>query len=136
MASPFDALDALTQVAVDAVYGEDFRFEPRARSGDVNAPDAPDAARAVVASVPGIYHAGAARGDSGPAHRVGVTAESPGVISTRPVLTVQASRLPWRPRTGDRVLRLATGQAFRIAEPKAGGNGARWTLDLNAEATP
>jgi hypothetical protein len=136
MPSPFDTLDALTQVAVDAVCGEDFRFEPRADTGDVNAPDAPDAGRVVLVSVPGVFHAGAARGDSGPAHRVGVAAESPGVISSRPVLTVQASRLLWRPRTGDRVIRLATGEAFRIAEPKAGGNGARWTLDLNAEAAP
>lgn len=133
MASPFDRLDALAQRTVDAVNGEAFRFEPRTDGGDVNSDDIPDPSRVIVDPVIVAFHASPARADSGPAHRPGFISDKPGVIASRPIVTVQASRLPWRPQTNDRLVRLKTGEAFRIAEPKPTGNGARWTLDLNVE---
>lgn len=136
MASPFDRLDAVSQRAVDVVNGEAFRFEPMAEAADVNAGDAPDPDRVVVDPVICVYHAPVARADAGPLARPGFLSESPGVIASRPVVTVQASRLPWRPRTNDRLIRAKTGEAFRVAEPKPTGNGQRWTLDLNIEAPP
>lgn len=133
MASPFDRLDAVSQRAVDGVNGEAFRFEPMAEAADVNADDAPDPDRIVVDPVICVFHAPGARADSGPLARPGFVSESPGVIASRPVVTVQASRLPWRPRTNDRLIRHKTGEVFRVAEPRPSGNGQRWTLDLNIE---
>lgn len=135
MPSPFAEDAAMASDTIAGVFGEAFRFEPRIDSGDVNGDDQADPSRVVVEPVIAIFRAPAARADSGPARMPGVVSNSPGVISSRPVVTVQASKLPWRPQTNDRLVRLETGEAFRVAETKPWGVGDLWMLDLNLEET-
>lgn len=133
MPSPFAEAAAIASDTIAGIFGEAFRFEPRTDSGDVNSDDQPDPSRVVVESVVAIFRAPGARADSGPARMPGFVSESPGIIASRPAVTVQASRLPWRPQTNDRLVRLDTGDAFRVAEAKPWGVGDLWMLDLNVE---
>lgn len=133
MPSPFAEVAAMASDTIADVFGEAFRFEPRTDSGDVNSDDQPDPSRVAVESVIAIFRSPGARADSGAARLPGLISDSPGVISSRPVVTVQAAKLPWRPQTNDRLVRLETGEAFRVAEVKQWGVGALWALDLNIE---
>lgn len=102
-------------------------------AGDVNKRSAPDPGRAVIASLVGIYGEGAARAMSGPSSTtgLGVKTEQFAHISDRPFLSVRLVQFPdYMPRGGDHVLRKATAQLYRIAEPLNDGFGLV-RLDLN-----
>jgi hypothetical protein len=58
----------------------------------------------------------AARAAAGPFAQVGVKPERAGHSTDRPYLSLDLSRLPWRPRIGDHAVQEDTGRIFRIHE--------------------
>lgn len=142
MGTPFQDACAAASAAVDSTYCEPAIFRPMgAAGGDVNARQSPDPDRPVwgddqtvrpfVAFFPEPY----ARAFSGPARVQGVKAEHPGHASERPYVDLALAQLPYKPRGGDQILRVATGQLFRIAEPKPDGTG-RARCDVNLISPP
>ncbi|WP_316234971.1 hypothetical protein [Bradyrhizobium sp. SZCCHNR1058] len=83
---------------------------------DRNAPHIPDLARSVVEHVLCPFGDSAARAGAGAFAQVGVKPERAGHSTSRPYLSLDLSRLPWRPRVGDLVTQEAGGQRYRIHE--------------------
>jgi hypothetical protein len=132
MASPFDSLDLMIQGVVDGCFGESFRFEPMRTINNVNAPRVVDNTRAVITTT-AIFHATATRVDAGATYGRVYDAQSPGLTSARPQVTVKAESLGWMPLVGDRIVRISDSTAWRVSEVVPDGNGQRITLDLNEE---
>lgn len=125
-----DAL-ALASECFDATMGEHWIFQPSAiAGGDVNGRPSPDPDRPERRIV-GIYINPYARAASAETRTQGVKPERPGHASSRPQLDFDTTQLPYRPRQGDRVVRLKSGQVFHVAEVKFPSAGPRDKLDLN-----
>ena len=116
MASPFARAIAAAAVTHDNIMAETFTFQPQKYQTDRNAPKVVDPDRAVVTGVKCPYGDSAARAGAGPFHQVGVQPERPGNSTSRPYISVDLSRLPYRPRIGDLVLRELTQTLYRIVE--------------------
>lgn len=119
-------------VTADGVMGEAFEYRPMASGPNVNARAIVDVTRAIVPFV-AIYGEPFARAASGPVRTPGVDPQRQGHAahaSDRPFISLRLTLLPYAPRTGDQVMRVATGQVFSVAEIlRDGFNLAR--LDLN-----
>jgi hypothetical protein len=116
MASPFERAIAAAAVTHDNIMAETFTFQPQKYQTDRNAPKVADPDRPVVAGVKCPYGDGASRAAAGPAHQVGVQPERPGHSTSRPFVSLDLTRLPYRPRQGDLVLRELTQTLYRIFE--------------------
>lgn len=120
---------ALASEGIDDVFGEAWQYQPMAKT-DSNGRAVPDPSRAIVERLIAVYIAPYARAFSGVTKKQGVTPERPGHASDRPVCDLALWRLPYPPQNDDRLLRLKTGDLFKIAEPRPMGVG-RSALDLN-----
>lgn len=131
-ASPFARAFAAGAVTVDQIMAEEFEYRPMATWPEVNRRRQPDATRAIM-RFKAIFGEPYARVASGEVKTVGVAPERAGHIlfaSDRPFISVRLAVLPYKPRTGDQVVRIASGVAYQIAEPLTEGlEVAR--LDLN-----
>lgn len=116
MASPFARAIAAAAVTHDNIMAETFEFRPQQFQSDRNAPTIADRDRAVVSGVKCPFVDSAARGGAGPFHQVGVQPERPGNSTSRPSISLDLSRLAYRPRKGDQVLREETQTLYRIFE--------------------
>ncbi|WP_316178098.1 MULTISPECIES: hypothetical protein [unclassified Bradyrhizobium] len=116
MPSPFARAVAAAAVTHDCIQGERFTFSPMKYDTDRNAPLISDQARAVVERVLCPFGESAARSGGGAFSQAGVKPERAGHSSDRPYVSLDLSRLAWRPRTGDLVTQEATGRRFRIHE--------------------
>ena len=116
MASPFARAVAAAAVTHDKVQGDLFTFVPQKYQTDRNAPLIPDGDRVVVEHVLCPFGESAARAAAGPFHQVGVQPERAGHSTSRPYVSLQLARLPWRPRSGDVVTKEDDGRRFRIHE--------------------
>ncbi|WP_316197743.1 MULTISPECIES: hypothetical protein [unclassified Bradyrhizobium] len=116
MPSPFARAVAAAAVTHDRVHGDLFTFSPMSYQSDRNAPLIPDPSRAVVAHVLCPFGETAARASAGAFAQPGVKPERAGHSTDRPYVSLDLSRLAWRPRTGDLVTQEATGRRFRIHE--------------------
>ncbi|MCB2106359.1 MAG: hypothetical protein KDE14_01605 [Rhodobacteraceae bacterium] len=115
MASPFARLAAVAAVTHDKVHGEAFEFRPMKHQADRNAPRVVDDSRPVVTAL-AVWGDPAARAGAGPFHQVGVQPERAGHSTTRPYISLQLSRLPYRPSVGDLVWRQEAETLYRIFE--------------------
>lgn len=133
MASPFDAAVKAAGAIHDRIMGETFEFHPMAvGNADVNSRAAitADPDRAIVLNLLAVWGNPSARTGSGAVRTIGVEPELPGHASDRPFISLDLSRLPYAPKRGDKVKRLANGQSYKIAEVLPSQPGfAR--LDLN-----
>ncbi|WP_316181391.1 hypothetical protein [Bradyrhizobium sp. SZCCHNRI1009] len=116
MASPFARAVAAAAVTHDRIQGEHFTFAPMKYDTDRNAPLIPDPARAVVEHVLCPFGESAARAGAGAFAQAGVKPERVGHSTDRPYLSLDLSRLAWRPRIGDLVTQEATERRFRVHE--------------------
>jgi hypothetical protein len=116
MASPFQRLVAVAAVAHDKIMGDKFTFAPMKYDTDRNAPLIPDLARNVVEDVLCPFGDSAARAGAGPFSQVGVQPDRAAISTSRPYVSLDLSRLPWRPRIGDVVTKEDSGKRYRIAE--------------------
>ncbi|CUA90911.1 hypothetical protein IMF23_04325 [Chelatococcus daeguensis] len=134
MPSAFDDLNGELNAAVDAVFAEGFVLRPRAVTKP-NGRSEPDPSRAVVDFL-GITAEVASRANSGQriAH-MAPRSDRAGFASSRINVGVSPGQLPYRPRTGDYVLRVDTNELFEIAEIRPDGMGG-YALDLNELVAP
>lgn len=116
MASPFARAIAAAAVTHDNIMSETFTFQPQKYQTDRNAPLIPDTGRAVVEHVLCPFGEYAARAGAGAFAQVGVKPERAGHSTDRPYVSLQLSRLPWRPRQGDIVTKEDDGRRFRVHE--------------------
>lgn len=116
MPSPFARAVAAAAVTHDKIQGELFTFAPMKYQTDRNAPLVPDSDRAVVQHVRAPFGDSAARAAAGPFHQVGVQPERAGHSTSRPYVSLDLSRLPWRPRVGDVLTREDTGERYKVHE--------------------
>jgi hypothetical protein len=116
MASPFARAVAAAAVTHDRIHGEKFTFAPMKYDTDRNAPLIPDLTRNKIEHVLCPYTESAARAGVGPFAQVGVQPAPAAHSTARPSVSLDLSRLPWRPRIGDVVMREDTGQRFKIHE--------------------
>lgn len=130
MSSPFQNAMRVAAVTHDRVMGERFEYRPMRASSDRNAPERVDPDRAIVPDLLAPWVDGSARFHSGPPKSPGVTAEHPGIASTRPAISVDLLRLPYKPKHGDHVVRLATAATYKVAEVQPSSPGFV-RLDLN-----
>ncbi len=129
MTTPFQDAVAASSAAVDAVYGEPYRYQPMTCDTDPNARMIIDGSRAVLTitcTMVDIY----ARADSAASRTQGVIPEKPGHASDRPSVSIDRVALPYDPRKGDRLTRLSDGVLFQVAEPRI-RDTTRVFLDLN-----
>lgn len=130
MSSPFDNIAAAAGTICDSIMGEMFDIFPMTAATDVNARPGADTDRGNLQSVLMVWGEPSARAHSGAVQTPGVRAEQPGHASARPFVSLQLSRVPYRLRSGDQIVRRKTGTRYRIAEPLPSTPGfAR--LDLN-----
>ena len=116
MASPLARAIAAAAVTHDNIMAETFEFRPQKYQTDRNAPRVDDPERPVKAGVKCPFGDSAARAGAGPFHQVGVQPERPGNSTARPYISLDLTRLPYRPRLGDLVLREETQTLYRIFE--------------------
>ncbi|WP_315721631.1 MULTISPECIES: hypothetical protein [unclassified Bradyrhizobium] len=116
MASPFERAVAAAAVMHDKIQGDKFTFAPMKYDTDRNAPLIPDLSRDVVEHVICPFTETAARAGAGPFAQVGVQPERAAHSTARPTVSLDLSRLPWRPRVGDMVTQEGTGRRFKIFE--------------------
>jgi len=116
MASPFARAVAAAAVTHDRIQGERFTFAPMKHAADRNAPLIPDSSRDVVEHVLCPFGESSARAAAGPFHQVGVQPERASHSTVRPYVSLDLSRLPWRPKQGDLLTAEDSGRRFRIFE--------------------
>lgn len=124
-----EAFALASQDGIDGTFGELWTYLPMTRA-DPNGRGTPDPGRAVVNNLTAVYIGPFARAFSAETRKQGVRPEQPGHASDRPVCDLDLSRLPYRPRGGDRVVRLQTGLLYGVAEVRPAGV-SRAALDLN-----
>jgi hypothetical protein len=130
MTNPFAAAISAAAKVHDSIMGESFDYRPMAQTNDVNAKPSADGTRAIVTGLRLPFGEPTARFDSGAMQTPGVRAERPGHATARPFVSLDLSLLPYAPKRGDRVLRVANGALYQIAEILPSTPGfAR--LDLN-----
>lgn len=133
MTSPFECELAAASAAVDEAFAdnEGWLYQPFASpGGDVNARGAPDPDRPQM-QIQGVFIKPYARAFSVEARHQGLKPERPGHASARPQIDFDVTQLPYAPRNGDRVLRLADGTLYHVAELKFPMAGPRQQFDLN-----
>jgi hypothetical protein len=113
MASPFERAFAAAAVTHDRLVGDPFTFAPMKYDTERNAPLIPDQSRSVVQGVLCPFTESAARAGGGPFSQVGVQPERAAHATARPNISLDLSRLPWRPRIGDVVTQENTGRRFQ-----------------------
>jgi len=128
-ASLFEESFAVASEGIDDVFGEAWQYLPMA-TPDVNSRAVADTIRAIVPCFIAVYQGAYARAFSAETRKQGLKPEHPGHASNRPVCDLALCRLPYLPKNGDHVVRLKTGDVFKIAEPRPNGVG-RAALDLN-----
>jgi hypothetical protein len=128
VSSIFQQACVANSAAQDAVYGEPWAYIPMAAAAPNDVPSA-DGSRAVTPITAGFFDL-YARAFSGPARKQGVRPEKPGHASSRPVLDLDITQLPFAIVHGDRVRRISDNSLWVIAEARPDGNG-RAELDLN-----
>lgn len=116
MPSPFARVVAAAAVTHDRIQGETFTFTPQKYQADRNAPRIDDPTRPVVTGVLAPYGDGAARAGAGPFHQVGVQPVRADHSTSRPYISLDLKRLPYRPLIGDLVMRELDGTVYRIFE--------------------
>ncbi|WP_315759738.1 hypothetical protein [Bradyrhizobium sp. SZCCHNRI2007] len=116
MPSPFARVVAAAAMTHDRILGDLFTFAPQKYQTDRNAPLIADPARAIVEHVLCPFGEPAARAGAGAFEQVGVKPERAGHSTDRPYVSLDLSRLAWRPRIGDLLTQEATGRRFRIHE--------------------
>ncbi|WP_315792447.1 hypothetical protein [Bradyrhizobium sp. SZCCHNRI1002] len=116
MPSPFARAVAAAAVTHDRIQGDLFTFAPQKYQTDRNAPLIPDLARAIVEHALCPFGESAARAAAGAFAQAGVKPERAGHSTDRPYVSLDLTRLAWRPRIGDLVTQEATGRRFRIHE--------------------
>jgi hypothetical protein len=128
-ASLFEETFDVASEGIDDVFGEAWQYVPMA-TPDVNGRAIADTSRAGVDCFIAVYQGPFARAFSNETRRQGLKPEHPGHASNRPVCDLTLCRLPYLPKNGDQVVRLKTGDVFKIAEVRPNGVG-RAALDLN-----
>ncbi|WP_316171266.1 hypothetical protein [Bradyrhizobium sp. SZCCHNRI1058] len=116
MPSPFARAVAAAAVTHDRIHGELFTFSPMKYQTDRNGPLITDTARAIVEHVLCPFGESAARAGARTFAQAGVKPERAGHSTDRPYVSLDLSRLAWRPRIGDLVTQETTGRRFRIHE--------------------
>lgn len=114
MPSLFDGAAAVAGATVDAVFAAPFTLLPRAlAAGDVNGRSGADPARPSV-SFAGIYS------EEGqmmrPEWRAKPDDLTSAIVAAPPSVDVAAAAFAQRPREGDHVRRVDTGEMYRIAD--------------------
>lgn len=133
MASPFARAVAAAAVTHDRIQGETFTFTPQKYASDRNAPRIADPTRPVVTGVLAPFGDSAARAGAGPFHQVGVQPVRADHSTSRPYISLDLSRLPYRPVQGDLVLRELNNTLYRIFEVLPSTPGfVRISLNLGA----
>lgn len=116
MPSPFDALAARLNGAVNGLRGEGFTLVPMAKA-DVNARPAPDGTRVEVAFTATFDDQGNRAGSGVEDWRAAsIRKDKPGHTTDRPEARAERSLFAERPRQGDRLRREETGEVFEIAD--------------------
>ncbi len=131
MGTLFEDAAAAHSRAIDTTFSERWLYQPfTVAAGEVNGRPSPDPDR-WEREIVGVFIDPYARAASGEVRKQGVKPERPGHQSTRMQLDLDVTQLPYRVRTGDRVIRRKTGKTYHLAEPKFPSHGPRWQLDLN-----
>lgn len=125
MPSAFARLAAPASATVDAVFAEGFELHVR-MAPEIEAPilasGRPDVnARPVASSGPGIFAfrgVFVAAGSRIHAHGRGMADNTTrAMVADRPLIDIDVSALSVRPKANDVILRVDTGERFRIADP-------------------
>jgi len=127
MPSLFATLGTVAGATVDAVFSEGFYLEPLAppeptagRVPDVNARPVASTARSLL-MFSGTY---VAPGDLMNAHgRTKADSTTHPIVGEKAMVDVPVTGLPQRPREGDRIHRLDTGEVFGVAKVLPGDFG-------------
>lgn len=119
MPTPFETASAMTSAAVDRVYGESFQMIAMKPNLDVDALRIPDPARPAFTAV-GAY---VAPSQAVYPHARGAIADDHAqkLVASQPLASFDNAALAWPVTTGDRVLRLKTGELFEVARPLPDG---------------
>jgi hypothetical protein len=115
MPSPFAKLMSVAAATCDPILGDAFEYRPMKSAADPKAPKVADPDRLVTQFVAPFGEA-AARAMGGPFNQPGVQAQHPGHASTRPFISLDLSRLPYRPVAGDQIWSAEKNTLFKIAE--------------------
>jgi hypothetical protein len=119
MPTPFENAAAMASAAVDAVYGESFQLIAMKSPADVNASRLADQARPSFFAIgaylapfkPILPHArGSIQDDN--AHKF---------AASTPMVSIDNANLQWPVETGDRMLRMGTGDLFEVSKPLPDG---------------
>lgn len=127
MTDAFAALDALLSGAVNAVFGETFRFEAFKAGDDVDKPRIADDGRATFVATAQWFaptnsvvpQARGAQDDN--AHRWTVG---------QPQILIDDAALLWRLQPGDRITRISTGETYTIGKPPRPDGMGHTTIPL------
>lgn len=130
MPSPFNAAMAAAAATHDSIIGESFEFYPMKPALDVNGRTGADPDRAIVLDLLAPWGDSAARAHADAFREPGVKSDRPGFATSRPFISIQMTRLPYRPIRGDQVVRKETGDRYRVAEVLPSSPGFL-RLDLN-----
>ncbi|EAQ35764.1 hypothetical protein NB311A_05088 [Nitrobacter sp. Nb-311A] len=127
MTTPFDDLAAMLSDTVNDCFGETFRFEAFKPVDDVDLPTVADATRPTFEAV-GIW---ADQSSSELPHaRMGPDRRAHGWTAGHPTVLMADARMPWRPRAGDQITRLADGTVYRISKPPRPDGMGHTTIPL------
>ena len=114
----FATLLGISGAAQDAVYGESFLVEPRAKT-DPNGRSAPDPTR-VAKTITGIWSEPHA--DESPTNRTGHPAgEGAKFDDSKPTMDFETAALGYELSIGDFITRVATGVRYSISDPSDDG---------------
>lgn len=127
----FDDLLAQAEAQFDKVFGQAFEYHPRA-AADPNRRSGPDPTRPVTAFT-GIPSDTSARAGYGNGPSMFDTQNHH--ATSRPMVSVLASALPFRPAKGDRIVEPESETTWVVSEVRPEGDG-RVVLDLNLLARP
>lgn len=111
MPSPFAEAAALVSDTLAAVFGEDLRLEA-VTAADPNARTSADATRAPF-TMPGVFSTPSST-QKAPGRGISNT-NMHDMVRQLPSAVLHGA-LPWRPRKGDRLVRVDTGKSYEIAE--------------------
>lgn len=114
MPSPFEIAAAMTSAAVDTIYGETFECFAMVAAGDVDGSRSTDVARPSFTVTGGFL---APSNSVLPHARGSIQDDNAQKIATSvPRVSFDNRLMIWPLRTGDRVLRVKTGEFFEVAK--------------------
>lgn len=122
MPNPNPTRAAKLAASIGKAFGESFTFLPFTSSGDVNLPNIPDAARALL-TVTGVWD-GPTKSET--PHARGSTQDdnAHNWTASKPSVSVQDGALLWAPKRGDRVRRELDGAVYEISTSDPDGFGS------------